>query len=109
MNMKTEETTYWTREYISDELLRTVKVGETWSLDYTVRSFKYDPADHLVALDGFGLDGCWRWKYDPADHLVAFDGFGFDGCWRWKHEATGRVFVYTKEQCLRLIYKLIPR
>lgn len=81
-----EVTTYGTREYISPELLRTVKIGETWSLDYTVRSF----------------------KYDPADHIVAFDGFGMDGCWRWKHEATGRVFIYTQEQCLRLIYKLIP-
>ena len=87
-----EETAYGTREYISPELLLTVKVGETWSLDYTTRCFKYNPADHLVAFDGFHFDG---------EHL--------DRCWRWKHEATGRVFTYTEQQCCRLIYKLVKR
>jgi hypothetical protein len=81
----TEKTAFGLRRYISPELLRTVKVGETWSLDYAARCADFKPQDTLVEFDGFGLDGCWRWK-----------------------RADGRVFIYTDEQCLRLIYVLVP-
>ena len=74
-----------TRRYISSELLRTVKVGETWSLDDAGRCDNPEPADGLVEFDGFGMDGCWRWKH-----------------------TSGRVFLFTEEQCCRLIYVLVP-
>ncbi len=79
----TEETTYGTRRYICPHMLRSVKVGETWSLDYAGRCYPYDPSECLVEFDGFGMDGCWRWRH-----------------------ASGRVFIYTEEQCCRLIYTL---
>lgn len=81
-----EETTYGTRRYISPELLQTVKLGETWSLDYGARCY----------------------KFDPADTIVEFAGRTEQGWYRWKH-STGRVFTYTQEQCCRLIYVLIPK
>lgn len=91
MSGTTEQTAFGLRRYISRDLLQTVKIGETWSLDYAARCADYNPVDSLVEFDGFGFDGRW-----------------LDGCWRWKRVRDGRVFTYTQEQCCRLIYSLVP-
>lgn len=78
-----EQTAHGTRRYISPQLLRTVKIGETWSLDYA------------GARTGCRAEDC----------IVEFDGYCWEGCLRWKH-ASGRVFIYVPEQCCRLIYTL---
>lgn len=88
--ISTEETSHGTRRYICPELLRTVKVGETWSLDYAARCVPFKPTDALVAFDG----------------CSTYPTCGI--CYRWKRESDGRVFIYTEEQCCRLIYTLTP-
>lgn len=78
---RTELTVPGIRVYLDAERRATLKIGETFSLDR---------------------------GGDPHTHVVAFDGFGMDGCYRWRREGDGRVFLYVAEQCDRLIYHLRP-
>ena len=54
----------------------------------------------LRAID---IGDTWNLDNDPYV-TVDFDGFCWDGCCRWRH-SSGRVFIYTEEQCCRVIYR----
>jgi hypothetical protein len=68
-----------TRVYLHPDRIRTLKVGETFSLDHSG---------------------------EPPTHIVAFDGRAPQGWMRWVRESDGRVFLYTDEQAILKIYHL---
>lgn len=91
MERKTEKVEGGIRKYITPEQLATVKIGETYSLD----RFN-DPHTHIVVYDGVDSNGYHRWVREAKT-------------WGGKTDhVPGRTFVYTTEQCCRLIYTFVP-
>lgn len=67
--------------FITPERLATLKIGETYSLN------RFD---------------------DPITNIVEFVGRRDDGLYLWRKTENHRLYIYTENQCCRMIYYVRP-